>query len=124
MAPNQVAGGGNGTGGSRGGEPAWRRRDHGARAGVGRGEHAQGSSFGRWRGADRQEGRLDGQSDHCRAGASIFCPTQEVKNPEKGLLYFSIDRKLKPKDLSLIYDGEGGKLVVDFKYPAGYQLRV
>lgn len=42
-------------------------------------------------------------------------PDKELKEPEEGLLYFSIDRKLKPKDLSLIYDGEAGKLVIDFK---------
>lgn len=47
--------------------------------------------------------------------AKYILPDTEVKNPEQGLLYFAIDRKLKPKDLSLIYDGEGGKLVVDFK---------
>lgn len=42
-------------------------------------------------------------------------PDQEVKTPEEGLLYFSIEGKLKPKDLSLIYNGEAGKLVIDFK---------
>lgn len=42
-------------------------------------------------------------------------PDQEVKSQEEGLLYFSIDGKLKPKDLSLIYEGEAGKLVMDFK---------
>ena len=42
-------------------------------------------------------------------------PDKEVKAPEEGLLYFSVDGKLKPKDLSLIYDGEAGKLVIDFK---------
>ena len=44
-------------------------------------------------------------------------PDQEVKAPEEGLLYFSLDGKLKlkPKDLSLIYNGEAGKLVIDFK---------
>jgi hypothetical protein len=42
-------------------------------------------------------------------------PDQEVKTPEEGLLYFSLEGKLKPKDLSLIYNGEAGKLVIDFK---------
>ena len=42
-------------------------------------------------------------------------PDKELKTPEEGLLYFSVDKKLKPKDLSLIYEGEGGKLVIDFK---------
>jgi hypothetical protein len=47
--------------------------------------------------------------------AQYILPDKEIKTPVEGLLYFSIDHKLKPKDLSLIYDGEGGKLVVDFK---------
>ena len=47
--------------------------------------------------------------------AKYALPDKEVKTPEEGLLYFSIDRKLKPKDLSLIYDGQAGKLVIDFK---------
>lgn len=48
--------------------------------------------------------------------AKYLLPDKEVKAPEEGLLYFSItNRKLKPKDLSLIYDGEAGKLVIDFK---------
>jgi len=40
---------------------------------------------------------------------------EEAKNPLEGLLYFALDGKLKPKDLSLIYKGPAGKLVVDFK---------
>ncbi len=47
--------------------------------------------------------------------AKYLLPDKEVKTPEEGLLYFSISGKLKPKDLSLIYDGEAGKLVIDFK---------
>jgi hypothetical protein len=47
--------------------------------------------------------------------ARYLLPDKEVKTPEEGLLYFSISGKLKPKDLSLIYDGEAGKLVIDFK---------
>jgi hypothetical protein len=47
--------------------------------------------------------------------AQYILPDQEVKAPEEGLLYFSIEGKLKPKDLSLIYNGEAGKLVIDFK---------
>jgi hypothetical protein len=39
----------------------------------------------------------------------------ETKTPVEGLLYFAIDGKLKPKDLSLIYNGPAGKLVIDFK---------
>jgi hypothetical protein len=42
-------------------------------------------------------------------------PDGETKTPVEGLLYFAIDGKLKPKDLSLIYNGPAGKLVIDFK---------
>jgi len=42
-------------------------------------------------------------------------PDKEIKSTAEGLLYFAIDSKVKPKDLSLIYNGQGGKLVVDFK---------
>lgn len=42
-------------------------------------------------------------------------PDKEIKTPVEGLLYFAIDGKLKAKDLSLIYNGAAGKLVIDFK---------
>lgn len=42
-------------------------------------------------------------------------PDKDVKAAVEGLLYFAVDPKLKPKDLSLIYQGEAGKLVIDFK---------
>lgn len=40
---------------------------------------------------------------------------QETKKPVDGLLYFALGGKLKPKDVSLIYKGPAGKLVIDFK---------
>jgi hypothetical protein len=40
---------------------------------------------------------------------------QETQKPAEGLLYFALDGKLKPKDVSLIYKGPAGKLVIDFK---------
>jgi hypothetical protein len=40
---------------------------------------------------------------------------KETKNPVEGLLYFILNGKLKPKDVSLIYKGPAGKLVMDFK---------
>ena len=40
---------------------------------------------------------------------------QETKQPVEGLLYFALERKVKPKDVGLIYAGPGGRLVVDFK---------
>lgn len=42
-------------------------------------------------------------------------PDKDIKTAVEGLLYFGIDGKLKPKDLSLIYNGPAGKLVIDFK---------
>jgi hypothetical protein len=42
-------------------------------------------------------------------------PDKESKTPVDGLLYFAIDGKLKPKDVSLIYNGQAGKLIIDFK---------
>jgi hypothetical protein len=40
---------------------------------------------------------------------------KDIKTAVEGLLYFAGDVKLKPKDLSLIYQGQAGKLVIDFK---------
>jgi hypothetical protein len=43
-------------------------------------------------------------------------PDTETKVGVEGLLYFSMESaKLKPKDLSLIYKGTGGRLVMEFK---------
>ena len=42
-------------------------------------------------------------------------PEKETKTGVEGLLYFALDGKLKPKDVSLVYQGPGGKLVMDFK---------
>jgi hypothetical protein len=42
-------------------------------------------------------------------------PDKETKTAVDGLLYFAIDGKIKPKDVSLIYDGLAGKLIIDFK---------
>lgn len=41
-------------------------------------------------------------------------PEKPATEPVSGLLYFEIDGKVKPKDLSLIYRGEGGKLEMRF----------
>ena len=40
---------------------------------------------------------------------------KEYKEPVEGLLYFGFEGKLKPKDLSLMYTGQAGKLIIDFK---------
>jgi hypothetical protein len=46
--------------------------------------------------------------------AKIF-PDSDTKTPTEGLLYFPIEGKLKAKDLSLIYNGTAGKMVMEFK---------
>ncbi len=42
-------------------------------------------------------------------------PDRETLEPLEGLLSFPIEGKVKPKDLSLIYKGPAGRLVMDFK---------
>lgn len=42
-------------------------------------------------------------------------PDKDIKTAVEGLLYFAGDVKMKPKDISLIYQGQAGKLVIDFK---------
>jgi hypothetical protein len=42
-------------------------------------------------------------------------PDKDIKTSVEGLLYFAGDPKIKAKDLSLIYQGVAGKLVIDFK---------
>jgi hypothetical protein len=44
-------------------------------------------------------------------------PDKETKTPIEGLLYFSINGKLKAKDVALIYKGDAGKLVMEFEQP-------
>jgi len=39
----------------------------------------------------------------------------ETNKPAEGLLYFALEGKNKPKDLSLLYKGAAGRLVIDFK---------
>jgi hypothetical protein len=42
-------------------------------------------------------------------------PDKETKTPMEGLLYFSINGKLKPKDVALQYKGDAGKLTMEFE---------
>ncbi len=42
-------------------------------------------------------------------------PDKETKTPLEGLLYFSINGKLKPKDVALQYKGAAGKLTMEFQ---------
>ncbi len=41
-------------------------------------------------------------------------PDADSLEPVQGLLYFTIDGKIKPKDLAIIYKGAGGRLVMEF----------
>ncbi|MBI4911074.1 MAG: hypothetical protein HY820_46120 [Acidobacteria bacterium] len=41
-------------------------------------------------------------------------PEKTTAAPVKGLLYFPLDGKHKAKDVALAYNGEGGKLVLEF----------
>ncbi len=42
-------------------------------------------------------------------------PDTDTKDPVEGLLYFRLDGKNKLKDLTLLYKGDGGRAVADFK---------
>jgi hypothetical protein len=42
-------------------------------------------------------------------------PDDNIKQPVEGLLYFRMDGKNKLKDLTVLYKGDGGRLVADFK---------
>jgi hypothetical protein len=46
--------------------------------------------------------------------AKVF-KASEGKEPTEGLLYFMMEGKLKPSQLGLIYVGQAGRLIVDFK---------
>jgi hypothetical protein len=49
--------------------------------------------------------------------AAKILPDKETKEPIEGLLYFSINGKLKPKDVALQYKGAAGKLTMEFEQP-------
>lgn len=48
--------------------------------------------------------------------SKILPDTQSLK-PVEGLLYFPIDGKIKAKDLAIIYQGPGGRLILEFENP-------
>lgn len=41
-------------------------------------------------------------------------PEKETAGPLKGLLYFPLEGKHKAKDMALVYQGAGGKLILEF----------
>jgi hypothetical protein len=55
------------------------------------------------------------QSDLLTALKAKSIPDNEIKQPVEGLLYFRMDGKNKLKDLTVLYKGDGGRLVADFK---------
>jgi hypothetical protein len=55
------------------------------------------------------------QSDLLVALKAKSLPDEEIKQPVGGLLYFRMDGKNKLKDLTVLYKGDGGRLVADFK---------
>ncbi len=44
-------------------------------------------------------------------------PEKESTDPVEGLLYFTIDGKVQPKDLRILYTGKGGRLIIEFQNP-------
>jgi hypothetical protein len=42
-------------------------------------------------------------------------PDKETKTPVEGLLYFSINGKVKAKDVSIVYKGAAGRLTIEFE---------
>jgi hypothetical protein len=65
--------------------------------------------------ASVRTGTAEGDSFLVKVLTEKSLPDKDLKAPAEGLLYFAADGKLKPKDLSLIYQGAAGKLVIDFK---------
>jgi hypothetical protein len=55
------------------------------------------------------------QTDLLTALKAKSIPDNEIKQPVEGLLYFRMDGKNKLKDLTVLYKGDGGRLVADFK---------
>jgi hypothetical protein len=49
--------------------------------------------------------------------AGKILPDKETKEPVEGLLYFLIEGKVKGKELSLLYKGPAGRLVLEFREP-------
>jgi hypothetical protein len=55
------------------------------------------------------------QTDLLTALKAKSIPDEEIKQSVEGLLYFRMDGKNKLKDLTVLYKGDGGRLVADFK---------
>lgn len=69
-----------------------------------------------WAGVSTQIGKGGSANEPLRAALEgKILPDKETKSAVEGLLYFAIDGKVKPKDLSLLYKGRAGRLVMDFR---------
>ena len=71
-----------------------------------------------------KEGKVETQADKSgpNEGGELLSvlkkrelPAQVAGKPVEGLLYFSFEGKVKPKDLTLMYKGEGGKMTLEFQ---------
>ena len=85
--------------------------------GTGSGQHTP-TTDAHMEGTAPADGKKDAQKDSPLLAAlkAKALADKETKDPVEGLLYFSIDaKKVKPKDLSLIYKGPAGRLEMDFK---------
>jgi hypothetical protein len=62
--------------------------------------------------------QIDDNSKESPALAALtakILPDKETKTPVEGLLYFSINGKVKPKDLAIQYKGAAGRLSMEFE---------
>lgn len=110
-SPNQPGGVGTATNG-----PIW--------AGVGpisAGRRAAGNTSGddpSVEAVKTDPGKVEKDSPLLIALKAKVLPEKDSTDPVSGLLYFPIDgKKIKPKDLRIIYAGKGGKLVIEFENP-------
>lgn len=66
-------------------------------------------------GVESKGGSAQGNEDPLLLALREKClRTEEIKEPVVGLLVFPLEGKHKPKDLTLVYKGVGGRLVLSF----------
>lgn len=65
--------------------------------------------------ATMHEGGPEKQSPLLKTLKEKSLSEKETVEPVRGLLYFPLEGKHKAKDLSLVYRGQGGKLVLEFR---------
>jgi hypothetical protein len=85
--------------------------------GIGMGRGGAGNSKGAASGtveATPSKGTDDKDNPLLAVLKAKVLPDSESLEPVQGLLYFTIDGKIKLKDLAIIYKGPAGKLVMEF----------